>query len=273
MGYSGTMGMVGCPILEDEMAYLLSNDQDIQAIYFIDTDDCRNLIRKVRILNPSRVILMIGEEELPYYDNHGGLSVLVWMKSAGLHEYPDALRDEVKETLTRLDEKCDSILLFYGLCGNAFKKIDEIAKDFTSPVVIMRDLKGQIVDDCIAVPLGGTEGYLALLKKHPGVFYMTPAWAENWKELIKKMEMFRGMESTGFDDLKFIFEMADYSKVLKIRTGLGDEEVLDEKTREFAEIFSFEEHTLEEGWCSLDVIEQSFAKAKAYLLTEEEDQP
>lgn len=271
MAYEGTLGMIGCPILEDEMAFVLSTDSDIKSIFFVDTEDCQNLARKVRKLNPAIDIDFLGESDLDSYSpDNGRLSVLVWMKSSGLHEYPDSLRDEVRDTLAKIDDRCDSVLLFYGLCGNAFKKIDEIAKDFKSPVVILRDLKGQIVDDCIAVPLGGTEGYLSLLKKYPGVFYMTPAWAENWKDLIRKTEMFRGMDQASWDDLKFIFDMANYSKVLKIHTGLGDEEVLHNNTREFAEIFEFEEHTLEDGWCSLDVTEQSYALAKAHLRVDDD---
>ncbi|HUV24666.1 MAG TPA: DUF1638 domain-containing protein [Methanomassiliicoccales archaeon] len=266
MAYKGTLGLIGCPILEDEIAYVLTKDNDISSICFVDTEDCKNLVKKVKRLDPKKNLFFLEEGDIDSYTpENGGFSVLVWIKPSALHEDPDNLRDKIVDTMTKIDEKCDSILLFYGLCGNAFKNIDKISDRFTSPVTIMKDLKGQIVDDCIAVPLGGTEGYLSLLKKYPGVFYMTPAWAENWKDLIRKAEMFRGMGEASWDDLKFIFEMANYTKVLKIRTGLGDNQMQDEKTKEFAEIFNFEEHILEDGWCSLDVTKESYAKAKGFL--------
>jgi hypothetical protein len=259
--------MIGCPILEDEMAYILAKDEDIDSVCFIDTMECRNLVRKLRQLRPNVRISFLDEASIDSFHNPEGLSVLIWMKSMALHEDPDKLRDEVVGTISRMDRKCDSILMFYGLCGNAFKDIDSLTGEFTSPVAILRDEQGRIVDDCIAVPLGGTDGYLSLLKKYPGVFYMTPAWAENWEELIRTMEIFRGMEDgKGWDDLKFIFEMANYTRLLKIRTGLGDEDILHQKSRKFAEIFDFEELMLEGDWCSLRVTEDSYAKAKSFLM-------
>jgi hypothetical protein len=266
MTHHGILGMIGCPILEDEMAYILARDGEITRFWFVETDECRNLMRKLGQLRPDAVMGMVPESEIDSLSPPDGLSTLIWMKSMALHEDPDRLRDEVVETMSTMERKCGSILMFYGLCGNAFKDIDTISKDFTTPVTILRDEKDQIVDDCICVPLGGTEGYLSLLKRYPGVFYMTPAWAENWEELIRTMEIFRGMEDgKGWDDLKFVFEMANYTQLLKIHTGLGDEEILDSKSREFAEIFDFEELTLEDGWCSLDITERSYARAKSYL--------
>jgi len=259
--------MIGCPILEDEMAHIIAKDKDIERVCFIDTDECRNLVRKLRQLRPDANISFIGEGDIDSFHNSEGLSTLIWMKSMALHEDPDRLRDEVVETMGMMDRVCDSILMFYGLCGNAFKDIDSLTEGFNSPVVILRDEQDRIVDDCICVPLGGTEGYLSLLKRYPGVFYMTPAWAENWEELIRTMEIFRGMEDgKGWDDLRILFQYANYSQILKIHTGLGDEEILHQKSREFAEIFDFEEITLEDGWCSLDVTENSYAKAKSFLM-------
>lgn len=259
------LGIIGCPVLEDELVYLLSSDDEISRIYVIDNGECENFIRKLKKSAPEMELTLIDEGSIPSVRSDAGLTVIVCMMSIGLHEYPEELRNEVLATARKLESSCGAILVFYGLCGNAFKNFDEISKQIQCPVVILTDETDRIVDDCIAVPLGGTDQYLALLKRYPGVFYMTPGWAENWEVLLSKMELFRGTDASDVETLKFIFDMAGYSKVLKIPTGLGDAETLDRKTTEFARIFGFEEHCLEKEWCSLKVIKHSYSKVKSFL--------
>jgi hypothetical protein len=182
------------------------------------------------------------------------------MKSMGLHEEPKELGAEVARTVKLLDDSCSAILLFYGLCGNAFKNMNILFEDVRTPVLILTDEQGQIVDDCIAVPLGGTDGYLRLLKRYAGVFYMTPAWAENWPDLIKKMEITRGTDMTNLDMLRMLFEMAGYNRVLRIDTGLGDRKNFHAHVREFSQEFNFKEVDLEPGFVSTKVSEDAYRK-------------
>jgi len=148
-------------------------------------------------------------------------------------------------------------------------------EDVRSPVVILTDERGQIVDDCIAAPLGGTDGYLRLLKRYAGVFYMTPAWAENWRGLINKMEFTKGTENGNLETLKMLFDYAGYNRVLRIDTGIGDREHFHEKVREFSEEFNFREVDLEPGFVSTKVIEDAYDKClhlmeKGHRVTEEQ---
>jgi hypothetical protein len=69
--------------------------------------------------------------------------------------------------------------------------------------------------------VGGTDGYLRLLKRYPGVFYLTPGWAENWRTLMNKMEITRGIDGDDLATLRWMFEMAGYKLALKIQTGWG----------------------------------------------------
>jgi hypothetical protein len=167
----------------------------------------------------------------------------------------------VLSAVEQIAPHCSSILLFYGLCGNAFK---------THPgegchgadVHILCDQQGRTVDDCIAAVLGGTDGYYNLLRRYPGVFYLTPAWAENWRDLITKMEITRGMDGQGLDTLKWMFELAGYRKALKLDTGLGDRGIFEDKVEEFVRTFNFEKASLEKELMTLDVIDRSYAQAK-----------
>jgi len=252
------LGIVGCPVLEDEIVYLLSGDRGLKDVFVVKDDNSEKLIRKLS--QKGVEIVPISEEDISSLPESDGRSVVVWMKSMGLHEEPKDLGKEVARSAKVMDGHCATILLFYGLCGNAFKDMNVLFEDVRTPVVILKDEKGQIVDDCIAVPLGGTDGYLRLLKRYAGVFYMTPAWADNWELLINKMEIARGTEMGNLDMLRMLFEMAGYDRVLLIDTGLGDREVLYRKAREFSQEFNFREIELEPGFVSTRVIDDAYRK-------------
>jgi len=132
-------------------------------------------------------------------------------------------------------------------------------------VTILSDNQDRPVDDCIAAVLGGTNGYLRLLKRYPGVFYLTPAWAENWRDLINKMELTRGTEAGDFSTLKWMFDLAGYKLALKIDTGLGDGENFDQRVEEFLVTFNFERRELEKEFVTLECVDRSYERAKSHL--------
>jgi peptidoglycan/xylan/chitin deacetylase (PgdA/CDA1 family) len=153
-------------------------------------------------------------------------------------------------------------MLFYGLCGNAFKDTSEVEKETGKTLTLLTDDEGRPVDDCIAAVLGGTDGYLRLLKRYPGVFYLTPGWAENWRELIHKMELTRGIKKDDLSMLKLLFELTGYRKALKLDTGLGDQECFERQVDDFVREFNFEKATLEKEFITLDAVDHSYERAK-----------
>ena len=260
----GLLVIIGCPVLEDEIVYAIVKDLEIRNVHVVENEECANLVRKLE--GARREFSYVGEAEIGSLPRDG-YDVVVLMKSVGLHEEPDDLKNEVLLTVRELDGKVDSMLLFYGLCGNAFKDFDRLMHNMTTPVFILRDRQGRIVDDCVAAPLGGTDGYYNLLKRYAGVMLFTPAWAINWDQMLRKMEMLRGIEEGDDEDafIRMVFEMAGYERVLKIHTGLGDEALFDQKTREFAEAYDFRVEELEPGWCSMTVTDDAWESARGAL--------
>jgi len=255
------LGIVGCPILEDEIVHSVLRDTDIANIVVIENDDSRNLIRKLRKAGTKAKVTSINEsalEDLP----QGGFNLLVLMKSMALHEDPQNLRREVAKAVELIGPKCRSIMLFYGLCGNAFNHLLDIEAETKHQLTLLTDEQGRPVDDCIAAVLGGTDGYYSLLKRYPGVFYLTPGWAENWRELIFKMELTRGVEKGDLSMLKWMFETAGYKKVLILDTGLGDREIFEEKVEDFVREFRFDRASLEKEFITLEAVERSYDRAK-----------
>lgn len=261
------LGIIGCPILEDEIVYAVARDRSITKVIVVRTEDSTNLIRKLERLQFHPPIKIIEPEKVSSV-NEQQFSLLVYMKPMALHEDPKILRDEVSKTISEMAGVTRSILLFYGLCGNAFKDIGPIVDIANRPVTVISDGQGRPVDDCIAAVLGGTDGYLRLLKRYPGVFYLTPAWAENWRDLIDKMEITRGMEKGDLSTLKWMFELAGYKLALKIPTGLGEEDKFDHRVDEFIKEFGFNRAELEKEHVSLECVDLSYDRAKSLLTGE-----
>lgn len=210
----GVLGIIGCPILEDEVVYAVSRDAEVRKVYVIENEDSKNLLRKLEMLPDKPPIVRITMDHLDLLGDGNGFRVLVLMKSVALHEEPQRLRKEVLAAVKEVAPHCSSILLFYGLCGNAFRESLGPLMYGDRQVHILCDEEGRTVDDCIAAVLGGTDGYLRLLKRYPGVFYLTPAWAENWQEMMGKMEITRGMDPGDLSTLKWMFDLAGYRKAL-----------------------------------------------------------
>jgi hypothetical protein len=258
------LGIVGCPILEDEIVHAVARDGSIRKVIVVRTEDSANLIRKLNRLEGHPPIELIGPGEVGAVEERE-FALLILMKPMALHEDPKVLREEVAKTVSGIAAVSRSILLFYGLCGNAFRDVGPLVEEARRPITVLSDREGRPVDDCIAAVLGGTDGYLRLLKRYPGVFYLTPAWAENWRDLMSKMEITRGVDKDDLSTIKWMFELAGYKLALKIPTGLGDQELFDRRVDEFVQVFGFKRGELEKESVSLDCVDRSYDLAKSLL--------
>jgi hypothetical protein len=267
MTAKGVLGVIACPILEDELVYSISKDDEISDICLLDNRHARSI--KPKLLRKNIEHRTVGEEDFlsgSVTMGKDGYSIAIWMMDLGLHEEPADLKDALRESMLKMQERADALVLYYGLCGNGLKDIDVWAKDnLRIPMTIIRDGEGNIVDDCVAAAIGGTKKYLALLRKYPGIMYFTPAFATNYDDLLGRMELFKGVDTGDDTMLKMVFEMADYHEVMKIDTGLGDQDEFQAATEKFADRLGFEILTLEEGWVTLEPADRVYAEAKGFL--------
>lgn len=255
------LGIVGCAMFADEIVHVIRRDPDISTIYLIENGDSDTLLRKIEAAPQHPPVVLVTREQLE--DLHvDSFSLMICMQPMALHEDPPHLREEVSKVLEDLAGPCDSILLFYGLCGNTFQNMKGLEERIGRPISIIADEKGQAVDDCIAAVLGGTDGYLSLLRRYPGVFYLTPAWAENWRDMMFKMEITRGVNRDDLSMIRWLFDATGYKLALKIPTGLGDQSTFDRNVAEFAKAFDFDVAELEKERVTLDCVERSYEKAK-----------
>ncbi len=255
------MAIIGCRLFEDELVHVLSRDEDLDELFVVDDDESGDLRRKLAESEIEAKISPVAVERLPKLRRPAGFSAIVWVKPMALHQKPEKLREDVLDSIVKLGPLSDSILLFYGLCGNAFKKIDEDVLERNARVAILRDARGQIVDDCIGCALGGTEEYFDRLKKSHGTFFLTPMWAANWRELFHKVQILP--DPNDVEGAKYIFQCVGYKKVLKMETGLGDQGRFEHQVAEFSGLFDFERDSIR---CDPNVVETSYEDAKREAL-------
>ena len=263
----GVLGVLACPILEDELIYSMSRDDELSHVYLLDNRHAKSI--KIKLARHDIGHTVIGEDEFlsgSYKVPNDRYIVVIWMMDLALHEEPRDLRTALEKYMEQMQSRVDAIALYFGLCGNGMKDIDIWAKDnLNVPMTIIRDNEGKIVDDCIAAAIGGTKQYLNLLKKYPGIMYFTPAFATNYDDLLGRMELFKGVDVGDETMLKMVFEMADYQEVMKIDTGLGDKDEFQAATEKFANRMGFDILELEDGWCTLEPADRVYAEAKGFL--------
>lgn len=250
-------GMIGCHLMEDEMVHVLEHDKDVRHIYLVDNGVSDTMERKLRQLTPERDLHLVLEEKVADLEIAHEGTVILWQKPIELHLLPQELRDDVLSSMRLIEPLCDVIMVFYGLCGNAFRNFESLVQGFCTPIATLTDHTGQLIDDCIGTAVGGTEEYLHLLRAHPGSFYLTPMWASNWRRFFHDIRVID--DEKNLDGARYVFQFMGYKDTFKLKTGLGDGNWFDENVRDFGEQF---ELNVGEIPCGTAVVERSYLRAK-----------
>ncbi len=267
---AGKLAMIVCPILEDEMIYSILKDPDEKKLYLLDNENTKTLLPKLAYHKIDYEVIteddfLSGKTKLP----DDKFCIIMWMMDLGLHSEPETLKSKLREELLRIDGLVDGIAMYYGLCGNGLIGILDWTKEhLRTPVTIFSDGSGKICDDCICVPVGGSDNYLKLLRRYPGVMYLTPAMACSQDEFMSRQELFRGVNETGMtrdEFMKFMLDMAGYKYALKIDTGIGDQEHFQDECEKYVKKYGLELKSLEPEWISLDLADKIYAEGKDFL--------
>ncbi|MDR1691063.1 MAG: DUF1638 domain-containing protein [Candidatus Methanoplasma sp.] len=266
---NGTLGIIGCPILEDEIIYSIYTDKEEKRIYLIDTPPAHTLREKLRLKGIPFELIDEWEFSNGYSDAmmKSGFNVVILMNKLGLHSQPAVLRQFLEDQLRQYHARFDSIALYYGMCGNAGWDVSEWAsKTLGSRVFVFRDKNNDVCDDCIGVAVGGHSRYCDFVRKYAGMFFVTPAIAENWTEFSKELDMCKGFEIMDIFTVKEVFEVYGYKNAVKIDTGIGiTGEDFDRGCLSLSEETGLELITAEPGSADLYPLERIYRDAKGAL--------
>lgn len=268
----GILGVVACPMLEDELIYSLRNDPEEKHVYVIETPYDGSLKRKME----KRGVPFTVVDEWDFMNNCAGIdrdmfNVVIKMNNLALHAEPKELMNYIQDELVMLKGRVDAVALYYGMCGNYGWDISDWAdRNLTYPVKVFRDAKGRVCDDCVGVAVGGLDGYQRLIKEYTGVMLFTPAVAINQDDFLAASDLMKGVLGGGSREenragMKAILEMCGYNSVVQIDTGLEDREEFDEATKEFADYMGFRILQAEPDYPDLGPTERIYSESKACL--------
>ncbi len=279
------LSIIACDMLEDELAYVLSKDSELEQLILVEKMECFGLLRKLKSLGcfPALIPLDRVQEILKGEKNGSSPSILkpvfglrfiekirsrlenrqktkvtvvVNMLEMELHIDVKVLKAQVYGNIREMSRFSDRILVFYGTCGHSLVNIEKDFDNLGCQLYFLKDDKGEIVDDCISVALGGNDAYAEAManREGTGTFYLTPMWASGWGNFPK--EKFSELSE---HDKKYIRR---YRRVAKINTGLSYEPDFDENVRDFARFLNLK---IVEIQGSKKIAEQSYQNAKIFL--------
>lgn len=269
------LSILACRMLEDELASLLSADQEVRELLLVDGKDSLSLSAKLKAKNRPHLLLSLEEIALRlrvrgrksgkagiFASNvsHRAeeLVVVVRPLALGLHSDLDRLRNAAYDCIQSLCPFSDRILIFYGKCGGFLANLEGDLPGLTCPISLLADESGARIEDCIALALGGNEFYDQALTEHQdAALFMTPMWASNWRAM--------GQEDAAAGkgrDLGATIRASGMKKVVRIDTGLRFEPGFDEKVDEFARNFGLQRIDM---LCGTALAKGCYERAKASL--------
>ena len=151
-----------------------------------------------------------------------------------LHVDYDKLKDGITDALDQVSEQ-KKILLFGSMCH------PEIG-EFTEKYHVVRLSPG----NCIELILGKERQ--KEIEKTAKVFYLTPGWLLNWKDIFR--------QGQGWDEIDARINMGFYDKILLLDTGVS--EFSDEDLLEF---FEYTQVPIEIEKVDLAVFKENVVKA------------
>jgi hypothetical protein len=249
------LGILTCEILELEFAHLLISDPEIQRVTVVEEECAQTLtaLLEESDLRPRRI--KRSEDFVRKADK--GLEVLIRVLELGLHNRRRLLQEGLAAAGKEMGPRVDSLLLGYGLCGNALADPAALLAESGVPVFIPWD-EDHPVDDCVGLVIGGRENYYEEQCRVAGTFFMIPGWTRHWKNIFRK-------EAGGWsEDLaRRLFTGSGYERSLLVTNGLLSEETMKENIEEFNRMFDFRTE-VRPG--TLDLLTQAWNSAKQSLL-------
>ncbi len=258
MGVGNVLGVIGCVVLADELAYVLSRDRDLSRVFIVDNEGGR--ILKGKLASRQVEAELIDPTEMDRATMQDRFTALIWMNPAGPHDDQAELRGIVRNAAMVLKTYAALCLCFYGLCRNSLWKIGRLGEEVGVPMMILTDQDGMDVDDCFGANLGGKKAYLDSIKQNRGTIFVSPGYAENWQRRQGQKDLTKVIEQV--ENMRFVFERMEYSTVMRLENGLGDMGRFEEQVEGFAKIFDLK---VAVKTCGLGVFEHTYSLAKAGL--------
>lgn len=284
---SGVLGVIACPMLEDNLIYSVESDSEEKHITLIE--NIYNTSIKDKMERKNIVFDTISEDSFfngEYKPITDAFNIVILMKSLGLHAEPKVLKTDIEEEVKKFQPYVDVLGLYYGTCGNYGWDIPKWCKENGyKPATMFYDRDKNPIDDCVGVAVGGTKQYLNMQKAYTGYLYLFPAMATNYEDLVnsdatgqkKAIERLdpEQKQALGIEDgpdgyMRWLLKIGNYQHILKIDTGIGDIENFDDAVNEVSKRVNLSVVVPDENLSTLDPTNDIYAECKLLLKEQKE---
>ena len=275
----GVLGIIICPMNDDYLIHSICTDKEVGRIVLLQNKYSDGI--KAKLESRGAQFDIVPE----YFFDNGNmvfdkkiLNVVIKTNDLGLHAEPKDLRDYIEAEITELQPLVDAVGLYYGICGNFAWDITEWCKEKGyKPTAVFRALDGRVCDDCVAIAIGGTEKYKQLEREYKGMFYVTPAIADNWVAFVGAGDIGKQLKSISKETLedlgihseqdfmRWMFELGHYENILMIDSGLSDTKAFEKKAHEMGQALNLKPIRCAEGWATLECAEALYKECKGFL--------
>ncbi len=278
----GVLGMILCPMVDDNLLYSLLKDPEEKHITVIEDGSASSIKRKFDKAGIKYDIVTWGDVTAwRYQPVEDAFNILIRTVNLGLHSKPDLLKSTVEEYTMDMQPFVDGMGFYLGTCGNYEWNIPKWCEEKgLKPGAMFCDSKGCLCHDCVGINIAGGPKYNELQKQFTGHLYVFPAMANNFDEfmdadqaesaateesLTDDMREALGIEPGRDGYLRWLLSLGDYRNILKIDTGIGERESFEEDVKKVSERTHLDIKEAPEGWADLQPTDDLYNKCKSFL--------
>ena len=253
MAAGNVLGVVGCIVLADELSYVLSRDRDLYRTFIVDNEE--GVILQGKLARREIEAEILEPDDLERARAQDRYSVLIWMNPVEPQRAGE-LREVVRSAAEQLSGSVGLCFCFYGLCRNMLANIDQMGEEVNMPMMIITDLRGEEVDDCICANMGGRREYRDALSGHQDTLFVTSGYIENLdRRGIRPFDPGRPEETP-------VLWRTGCSSVTMLENDLVEKNEYGERVDALAKVLELRTHAMP---CGLGVFEHSYSLAKKKL--------
>ena len=278
----GVLGIILCPMLDDNFVYSVSKDPEEKNIFIVDDEHSSSIKRKLDNRGiPYTLVTWNDVLGRIFEPPKGKFNILIHTIDLGLHSKPDVLKEKVEGLAIDMQPFVDAIAFYLGTCGNFEWDIPKWCREKGfKPSLMFTDENGCLCHDCVGANISGGPRYAELQKAYTGHFYLFPAMANNFDEFIRadqadtaaieecltdEMREMLGIEKGPDGYLRWLLAQGDYKYLLTIDTGIGERDVFEKDTQSVAKRTGLKIKAAEPGWANLGPTDAIYNGSKELL--------
>ena len=277
----GVLGIICCPMVDDNLMYNLINDKDEKHITVVRNGNESSIRRKLEKAGMEYDTIVWQDVVRRAYEPKDGYNILIVMTALGLHAEPKVLKDTVEGLAKDMQGSVDCLGFYLGTCGNYNWNLPQWCESKGyKPSFTFCDKCGNVCDDCVGINIAGGPKYMELEKKYTGHLFVFPAMASNYDDfmnadkaesmkieetLTDEMRETLGIEKGKDGYMRWLLRLGNYEHILKIDTGIGDRENFESDLKKVAERTALSIKEPEGEWADLQPTVDIYSNCKSKL--------